>query len=263
MAVLSRRLPGSVAPISSGTVSWHLTWFAGVSAVSFLVPFTFSSLLSLQHDVYYLIYFAAALSMLSAYVVASGIDLWGRLRARWQWSVAIGLISTAFVVWSVLAGVDGTRHPTGLYFGFEIAWRGVIYGVVDALLLSAFPGVVALGLMQHDIAGVVRRVIYAGLTLLLVVFITGAYHLGYADLRNKDVLEPELGNSVISLPVLLTANPVGSVIAHTSMHLAAVTHAYESKDRLPPQTFVSSGDPNKGQMSLVNPGVGLPPRAHR
>ncbi|MFN8066990.1 MAG: hypothetical protein U0P82_19515 [Vicinamibacterales bacterium] len=34
----------------------HLTWFAGVSVVAFLVPLVFSSWLGLQHDAHYLVY---------------------------------------------------------------------------------------------------------------------------------------------------------------------------------------------------------------
>jgi hypothetical protein len=162
-----------------------------------------------------------------------------QLRVRWRLSVVIGLASAAFVVWSVLARIDSTPHPTGLYFAFEILWRGAVYGVVDALLLSAFPGVVAFNLLGRDVAGIGRRALYGGFTFALVFIITLTYHAGYEGLRNQEGLTgPEIGNTVISIPVIASANPVGSVIAHTSMHLAAVTHAYESEDRLPPQVFV-------------------------
>jgi hypothetical protein len=45
-----------------------------------------------------------------------------------------------------------------------------------------------------------------------------------------------MGNTIISVPSLLTANPVGSIIAHASMHVAADVHAYETDVFLPPQT---------------------------
>ncbi len=113
--------------------------------------------------------------------------------------------------------------------------------MVDPLLLSAFPGLVAWRLKRGEIAGLGRRVAYGALTLLLVMVITATYHAGYKDLRNsKGISQPEIGNTIISLPVIVSANPLGSVAAHVSMHLAAVTHSYESKDRLPPQTFVES-----------------------
>ena len=36
--------------------------------------------------------------------------------------------------------------------------------------------------------------------------------------------------------MLATANPIGAVVAHTSMHVAAVGHAYETDTFLPPET---------------------------
>jgi len=214
-------------------------WFLGICVTAFLIPYTFSSLLDLHHDVYYLIYFAITLAVLGTYVRLNQIDFRGVLGRNWKLSLILGAVATAFVVWSVLGRIDSTPHPGGVYFVFEIVWRGVIYGVVDSLLLSAFPGLVAWQLMHQDISGLARRAAYGAITLLLVVFITAAYHLGFDELRNKEgIANPEIGNTIISLPVVLSANPLGSIIAHTSMHLAAVTHAYESKDRLPPQTFV-------------------------
>lgn len=199
----------------------------------------------MQHDLYYLIYFVTTVSMLAAYLRSSGLDLGNRLRMSRRFSLALGVAAAAFAVWSVLARIEATPRPTGLYFVFEIFWRGAVYGVVDALLLSAFPGLVALGLMRSNISGLVRRTTYGLLTLLLVIFITVGYHVGYEELRDRDVLGPVLGNTVISIPVIATANPIGSIVAHTAMHLAAVMHAYQSKDRLPPQVLVRRGDPRQ------------------
>jgi hypothetical protein len=35
--------------------------------------------------------------------------------------------------------------------------------------------------------------------------------------------------------MLLTLNPVGSIVAHSSMHVAAETHSHETDLFLPPQ----------------------------
>ena len=225
----------------SSLLSDQLGWFFAICAVAFLVPFTFASTLDLQHDAYYLLYFGITLTALGAYVQMHNIDLVEVFTRNWKLSAIVGAASAAFVVWSVLGRLNSTPHPSGAYFAFEIIWRGAAYGVVDALLLSAFPGLIAWRLMHQDFSGWRRRVSYAALTMVLVMTITAIYHAGFKDLRNRTgMTNPEIGNTVISLPVILSANPLGSVVAHTSMHLAAVTHAYESKDRLPPQTFVDS-----------------------
>jgi hypothetical protein len=217
-------------------------WFVGVSTLVFLLPLVFSSWLELHHDVYYLVYFTVVGAVLGAYVRSSEINLTQVIASNWKLSVALGLASGTFVTWSVLGRIESTPHPSGGYFVFEIAWRGLIYGIVDALLLSAFPGLVARELMQRNLAGARRRIGYGILTLTLVMMITATYHAGYKDLQNvRGMTQPEIGNTIISLAVIASANPAGSVLAHVSMHLAAVTHAYESKDRLPPQVFVGAG----------------------
>jgi hypothetical protein len=219
-----------------------LAWFVGISAIAFLIPLVFSSWLQLHHDLYYLVYFTIVATVLRAYVRANQIDLKEVMTRHWRLSLALGIASGIFVTWSVLGRIGSTPHPSGAYFAFEIAWRGLVYGIVDALLLSAFPGLIARELMQRNLVGLRRRVEYGGLTLVLVMIITATYHAGYKDLQNvAGISQPEIGNTVISLPVIVSGNPAGSFLAHVSMHLAAVTHAYESKDRLPPQVRVGSG----------------------
>jgi len=240
---LSQRRTARVTPrLRADSRLRQAAWFGGVSAIAFIVPLVFSSWLELQHDVYYLVYFIITFAMLGAYVRTSQISLTEVIGRHLTLSLALGVASGAFVTWSVLGRIDPTRHPSGNYFVFEIGSRGFVYGVVDSLLLSAFPGLIARELMQRNLAGARRRIAYGALTLVLVMIITATYHAGYKDLQNvPGIAQPEIGNTIISLPVIASANPVGSVLAHVSMHLAAVTHSYESKDRLPPQVFVGSG----------------------
>jgi hypothetical protein len=81
----------------------------------------------------------------------------------------------------------------------------------------------------------VRRAAFAVVSLALVLVITAVYHLGYEQFREDGVGGPEIGNTIISVPAILTANPLGSLIAHASMHVAADVHAYETDTFLPPK----------------------------
>jgi hypothetical protein len=215
----------------------HLAWFAVGAAAAFAVPYVLTSLLDMQHDLYYLAYFALALGFLYSYVRWAEVDLKAVFSRYWRWSLALGGLAAAFVVMNVLTR-DSTPHPGGPYFAFELFWRGGAYGIVDALLLSAFPGLVALGLLGGKLDGLVRRAAYVVLAAVLVLIITGAYHLGYEQFREDGIAAPETGNIIISVPVLLTANPAGSVVAHASMHVAAEAHAHETDVFLPPQQEV-------------------------
>lgn len=213
----------------------HLAWF-GVGVVGgFLVPYVFSSLLGLHHDLYYLIYFAAVGSFLGAYVRRNDIDVRRFLRASIWPSVIVGVPISAFLVFNVLSR-DSTPHPDGAYFAFEIGWRGLVYGTLDGLFLTAFPAMVAFGLLGDHFSGMRSRLSYAALVLVFTLIVTGAYHLGYEQFREDGIGQPELGNTLISIPAMATGNPVGSIVAHGAMHVTAVTHSYETDVFLPPQT---------------------------
>jgi hypothetical protein len=228
--------------IPASTTYVQLGWYFVGAATAFLIPFVFSSLLDLNHDLYYLAYFASTAGFLWAYATATDADVVGLFTRHWRWSVTLGLVAAAFVVWSVLTREDSTPHPEGVYFGFSIFWRGLVYGAIDALLLTAFPVAVAFALMSRHIESYVRRATFALLGLILVLVITAVYHLGYEQFREDGVAGPETGNTIISVPALLTANPLGSVIAHASMHVSANVHAYETDLFLPPQTFVEGNE---------------------
>ncbi len=192
-------------------------------------------MLDIHHDLYYGVYFVVALAFLAAYVRATGLDVAAMFRENWRWSLALGLPVAAFVVANVLSR-DSTPGPGGAYAVFEAGWRGLVYGIVDALLLTAFPAAVSFSLLSGRVAGFGRRAVFAAVMLPMVIVITGAYHLGYEQFREDGIRGPETGNTIISVPALLTANPLGSVVAHAAMHVAADLHSYETDTFLPPQT---------------------------
>jgi hypothetical protein len=216
----------------------QLAWFSAGAAIAFLVPFVFSSVLELHHDLYYAVYFAAVIAFLATYAQATQLDLGALLMRNWRWSLGLGLIASAVLVFAVLNREDSTPHPDGLYFVFEIGWRGALYGAVDALLLTAFPLAVAFSSFGGRLDTLIRKAGYAAVTFGLVWIITATYHLGYEQFRDDGVGGPETGNTIISVPAIASANPIGAVLAHAAMHVAAVTHAYETDLYLPPQTFV-------------------------
>jgi hypothetical protein len=247
-------------------VGRHAAWFAFGNVVAFAIPYIGVSVLDLQHDVFYGLYFAATLALLATYVRAEHVDLRALFTRNWIWSVALGAVTAAALWRNVLANSDATPRPHGGYFVFELLWRGVGYGVIDALLLTAFPCVVAYALLRGHISGVLGRVRYLAVALPLIMLITATYHLGYPQIRQDGLTRPETGNTIISVPTLLTANPIGSIGAHVTMHGTAVTHAYGTRDYLPPQTYVSALHPGSGDglargrfgVALVSARAGTP-----
>jgi hypothetical protein len=119
---------------------------------------------------------------------------------------------------------------------FELVWRGGIYGAVDALLLTVLPCLVVYHGLGGHLATWRRRLAYFAASLALVMTITAIYHLGYEQYRQDGIAAPETGNTIISIPMLLSTNPIGSIADHAAMHISAVAHNYETEVRLPPPT---------------------------
>ena len=214
----------------------QVVWFAVVCIVAFLVPYLGVSVLDLQHDAFYLVYFAVTIAVIVAYARVERVEVSEIFRRSWRWSLGVGVVLAGFLVFNVFNTSGVTARPHGVYFAFELLWRGAGYGVVDTLLLTIFPCFVAYKLLDGHVAGLKGKLRFTAVTLPLVIIITATYHLGYPQYRQDGLSRPETGNVLISIPTFATANPIGSIVAHVSQHVAAVTHAYESPIFNPPVT---------------------------
>ena len=200
------------------------------------MPYLGVSVLDLQHDVFYLVYFAVTMALVATYVRIEQIEVAAIFRRRWRWSLGVGVVLAVLLVVNVFKTSGATARPHGAYFMFELISSGVGYGVIDTLLLTMFPCFAAYKLLDGQVEGVKGKLRFTALTLPLVIIITATYHLGYPQYREDGLSRPETGNILISIPTFATVNPVGSVVAHVSQHVAAVTHAYESRIFNPPVT---------------------------
>src|SRR5688572_17454398 len=192
----------------------HLRWFAAAASVAFLVPFVFSRLLDLHHDVYLAVYFAFVISLMTGYVRGNAVDVRGTLLRHWRWGLAAGVVLGVAIVRNVFTETE-TARPDGIYFAFELVWRGATYGAVDAVLLTVFPCLVVHQALGGSLGTWRRRLAYFAVSLALVMTITATYHLGYEQFRDDGVGDPETGNVLMSIPMLLTTNPIGSIADHS------------------------------------------------
>jgi hypothetical protein len=215
--------------------SWRtqLRWFGAATVVGFAVPYLGSSVFDLHHDVYLAIYFTSVLVLFAAYATSTGLDVRTTLTRHWKLGSVLGVVFGVLLVRNVLSE-DATPRPDGAYFAFELIWRGGIYGAIDALLLTVLPCLVVYRSLGGRLATWRRRLAYFAASLVLVLTITAVYHLGYPQYREDGIAAPETGNTIISMPMLLSTNPIGSVADHAAMHISAVAHDYETEVRLPP-----------------------------
>jgi hypothetical protein len=129
-----------------------------------------------------------------------------------------------------------SRQSQGAELILDLAWLGLVYGMIDALFLNVMP---VLAVWQGFApfawtASLAGRIFVAIMALAASLLVTLTYHLGYSEFRNRQVGLVLVGNSLITLAFLLSSNPLGALISHPVMHLAAVFQGPETTLQLPP-----------------------------
>jgi hypothetical protein len=213
----------------------HLAWVPGAAIVSFAIPALFAGGLQLSRAVFVLPYAGASLAFLYMYVRWSGVDIPGQVRGHWVWGVFGAVMAGAFVVSNVY-NQPPSAAPAGVDLVGAILWCGVVYGTIDALMLSILP--LFATWQALSMLGWTRRwygrALSGVLALLVSIVVAAAYHLGYPEFRGASLMAPLIGNGMLSLASLLTMNPIAAVGAHVAMHIAAVLHGAETTVQLPP-----------------------------
>ena len=214
----------------------HVAWLGAGLVLGFLVPFVFADTLGLPRDVFYGVYAVSVAALFGGWARSTGQSISEMVRRRWILATALGLAFAGVMALIVLGSEDATGRPGGIELGAAVIWRGVVYGLADGLLLSAFPILVVFAAFAGSrLRGRwTGKVAIGALALLASVAMTASYHLGYSDFRSDKVRKPVTGDVVWSIPTLATLNPVGAPIAHAGLHVTAVLHSYDTDVFLPP-----------------------------
>ena len=224
-------------------VSVHWAWLTGGTALAFAVPYLFAEAhsvfgvdLDVNRDLYYGLYALAVFVLFALWSRSTGYDLVAACKRHWVAAVLLGLAAAGLLAAVVVRTEDSTARPDGVELVGAIAWRGIVYGVTDGLLLSVFPILVVFAALagtrlSRHASG---KVVIGFVALAASVAMTAAYHSGYSDFRSEKLRKPVTGDVIWSAPTLLTLNPIGAPIAHAGLHTSAVLHSYETDTFLPP-----------------------------
>jgi hypothetical protein len=191
--------------------SWWASglWILLAGALGFAVSAVFASLLHWSRDWFLLPYTVFIGAFLYAYGRWSRLDLRQHCCQRWRWGL-IGAVLVSLVMVMGVVQQPAAPRPQGGALVFALLWEGVVYGTLDALLLTVMP-VLALERMGERLprhrhwSG---RIISAVAALAASLFVTAAYHWGYTEFRGPPVMQPLIGNAIITLGYLLTMHPM-------------------------------------------------------
>jgi hypothetical protein len=234
----SRRRSVQLARTGERTASewWReLLWVPAAAGVGFGVTAVLAGWLEVSRSWLVLGYAGVVVPMFVGYVRWSRIDLTRLVRRRWPGGVVGAAVVGAFLVANVL-GQDAAPRPDGARLVWDVIWLGVVYGLVDAILLTVFPVTATWRAFSRlgwtkDWAG---RIAVGAIAVAASLAVTAAYHLGYPEFRGPELRDPLIGNVIVSVGYVLTTNPITAVVSHIAMHIAAVLHGAEGAVQLPP-----------------------------
>lgn len=210
-------------------------WLIAASVIGFTISAIFAGKMNLGRHSFLIPYISIAGIFLVSFFMLNEFDLAAILVKNWPFGILAGGLLSIFLVKTVRSQ-PLSRHTYGRDLVFDITWAGLAYGIVDALFLNVMPVLAVWAAARHFAwEGTIVQTLAIGLLgLLASLLVTLAYHLGYPEFRNKSVLLVLAGNAFITLAFLLSGSPLGSVISHTAMHVAAVLQGSETTIQLPP-----------------------------
>src|SRR5512143_33625 len=118
----------------------YLLWPLGAAVLGFGIAAIFAGFFRLPRPVYLIPYVIMVSLFFYAFMRWSGLSILNLLRHNWYWGVIGAVLVGVFTVRNILSQPASTRAE-GLPLVFELLWVGVVYGLVDAVLLSVLPAV--------------------------------------------------------------------------------------------------------------------------
>jgi hypothetical protein len=212
-----------------------MLWVLAACLLGFGISALFSGWLKLSRRIFLIPYVILTGAFLYGFVAWSEIDVGSLIAENWLAGLIAGVLVGLFLVRNVRSQ-PASRGSSGGELVLDLAWLGLVYGVIDALFLNIMP-VLAIWQAFDALdwtASTPGRIAVGALALVASLLVAFTYHIGYPEFRGRKVGLVLIGNALITLAYLLSANPLGALISHTVMHLAAVIQGPETTIQLPP-----------------------------
>lgn len=229
-------IPGIAQPLAERGWGIYILWAPAAALLGFVIAAIFAGLLHLPRSIYLIPYVGLVSLFFYAFLRWSGLSITNLLRHNWLWGIVGAVLLGMFTVNNILSQPASPRSE-GLPLAFELLWIGVVYGLIDALLLSVLPVLATWGAFSTLgwTAHWWGKILVGFIAIILSLFVTASYHLGYPECRVPGGLfGPTLGNGVMTLGYILTNNPISAIFSHIAMHFAGVLHGPASVIQLPP-----------------------------
>jgi hypothetical protein len=213
-------------------------WILAAGIVGLITSALFAGKMKLRRHVFLVPYVTISSLFLLGFFYWNSISLFDLIIENWIYGLSGGLVVGSLLAKNVFSQ-SSSEETIERNWIFDISWLGIVYGVIDALLLNVMPIIVVwngfdqIGLLSTWSWQIIAGLLGLGASLLVTLL----YHIGYPEFRNKNVGLVLIGNTIISLAYLISTNPLGAILSHTMMHIAAVVKGPETTIQLPPHYF--------------------------
>ena len=200
-------------------------WFAAIVVVSFAVSWVATDVARMRQAPYIALLTVVTGALAGGYLVWTGTDPWTALVHNAGWGILAGVV----VIVPLVRGIARLPATTPLSRRRSVkawAWEGVVYGIAEGALLSALPALVVW--QAADAAGWVggwmSQVGVGALALAASVVVIVTHHLGYWDVRNRQMLTAIAACGALTVAYLATGSVLAPVVGHALLHVAAIVH---------------------------------------
>lgn len=209
-------------------------WTIVAAVVGFVASMLLATALDWSRNAFIGAWLLLAAGVLVAYTRSSGTDFAVQLRRRWLSGLVIGIAVGALLARGVSRQPSSAR-PEGMGLVAALLWQGLAYGAVDALMLTILPVLTIYGARPaSELSRSATRLRWAVSAFAGSLAVTAAYHAGFREFQGTALLQPLIGNAVITLAYLASGSPLAPLVAHVAMHAAAVVHGAATALQLPP-----------------------------
>jgi hypothetical protein len=203
-------------------------WILLLCAAGFGISAVFAGELRFSRDLVVVAYLLVGGGVLLAFLSHHREVFRHALQRHRRVGILVGLGIGALLAFTVLQQ-PRSPGPSGLKLAWSLVWLGLVYGLLDGLLLSVAPVMV----WDHT-PGTPRRLRHVALGFAASMLVTALYHAGYPEFRGPQLSRPLVGNAVLTAGYLLTGSVATPLLGHVIMHGAAVLHGLETTLQLPP-----------------------------
>jgi len=213
----------------------HLLWLLSAGLLGLLITAVFAGRFKLSRPKFLIPYVGSLIIFIGSYILWSKLNIFSLIIENWIWGVIAGFVVGGLLVKNVMSQ-SSPKAPIENNSILDYLWLGLTYGIIDSLFLNILPVLMiwkGFSLIGWT-TGFIGWFFVSCFGLIASLFVTALYHLGYPEFRNKKLILVLIGNTVITLAYLISLNPLGAIISHTLMHVAAVYKGPETTVQLPP-----------------------------